>query len=223
MISQKVIKELQGLLKHSSWFQVSFVRASQYLSKLLKIIQQASEREVLWVMRVAILLVGGAAMALGIVVDSIYGLFYLCSDLIYVILFPQLLCCVHLPFTNTYGSMAGFILGLFFRLAGGEVLLNFPPLIKYWYYDEESGYQCFPFKTMAMLISLVAIILGSLCASGLFLGGVLPPQADIARVFHKRKEVHLGKELRGIHEDASKEMVMDYGMPMDNMGYSKDT
>ena len=36
------------------------------------------------------MLVGVFATVVAVSVDSIYGLFYLCSDLIYVILFPQL-------------------------------------------------------------------------------------------------------------------------------------
>ena len=159
---------------------------------------QASEKEILWVMRVSIFLIGGAATALAIVVDSIYGLWYLCSDLIYVILFPQLLCCVHLPFTNAYGSMAGFVLGLFFRLTGGEMFLDFPPLIKYPYYDEETGYQCFPFKTLAMLISLVTIIIGSLIAGVLFKKKILPAEADIARAFWHNQDVYETKEMKDI-------------------------
>jgi high affinity choline transporter 7 len=134
----------------------------------------------MWVMSGAIVCVGAAATALAITVDSIYGLWYLCSDLVYVILFPQLLCCVHIPFTNTYGSILGFILGLVFRFTGGEPLLSLPPAIEYPWYDAASGYQCFPFKTMSMLICLVSIIAGSYIARALFRKGILPPSLDIA-------------------------------------------
>jgi high affinity choline transporter 7 len=41
-------------------------------------------------------LVGGAATALAIIVHSVYGLWYLCADLVYVFLFPQLLCVVYI-------------------------------------------------------------------------------------------------------------------------------
>ncbi|CAF1029434.1 unnamed protein product [Rotaria sordida] len=70
---------------------------------------QASEREVLLVMRIGILLVGIGAAGIGILVSSIYVLWYLCSDLVYVILFPQLLCVVYVPHSNTYGSLAAYI------------------------------------------------------------------------------------------------------------------
>ncbi|ELU03853.1 hypothetical protein CAPTEDRAFT_131610 [Capitella teleta] len=160
--------------------------------------EEASEREIMWCMRIAIILVGVASSALAITVDSIYGLWYLCSDLVYVILFPQLLCCVHIPFTNTYGSIAGFILGLIFRFTGGEPLLNLPAAIEYWYFDAETGYQCFPFKTMSMLISLLAILLGSLIAKWLFKKGILSPKFDIARAFFLTESAYETKEMMDV-------------------------
>lgn len=36
------------------------------------------------------------------------GLRYLCADLVYVILFPQLLCVVYLERSNTYGCLLGY-------------------------------------------------------------------------------------------------------------------
>ncbi|ELT96417.1 hypothetical protein CAPTEDRAFT_120487 [Capitella teleta] len=145
--------------------------------------KEASEREITWCMRIAVILVGTASAALAIKVDSIYGLWYLCSDLVYVILFPQLLCCVHVPSTNTYGSIAGFVIGLIFRFTGGEPLIGLPAAIQYWYYDAETGYQCFPFKTMCMLISLVSILLGSFIAKLLFEKGILSHKFDVAGTF----------------------------------------
>lgn len=48
----------------------------------------------------------------------------MCSDLVYVILFPQLLIVVHFKdWVNTYGSLAAYIIGLFFRYV--HTLLQF--------------------------------------------------------------------------------------------------
>jgi high affinity choline transporter 7 len=44
---------------------------------------------------------------IAIFVKSIYGLFYLCSDLVYVILFPQLVSVIYIPWVNVIGSAAG--------------------------------------------------------------------------------------------------------------------
>ena len=83
----------------------------------------------------------------------------MCSDLVYVILFPQLLIVVHFKDKcNTYGSFVAYIVGMFIRLAGGEPLVFLPPLIKYPGYDEENGVQLFPFRTVAMLCSMFSLI-----------------------------------------------------------------
>ena len=79
----------------------------------------------------------------------------------------------------------GWILGMFFRLTGGEPLLSLPPLIKYPYYDECSGYQLIPFKTIAMLISLITIIFVSFITDKMFKSGCLPPGADIFNCYEE--------------------------------------
>ena len=140
---------------------------------------QASENEILWVMRGAIFGVGTLATVMGITVDSIYMLWFLCSDLVFVVLFPQLCCVVYLRWTNTYGSLCGYILGLFFRLAGGEESLGIPILIKYPFFDEKTNSQLFPFKTLCMLISLSTIIVVSLATKNLFERGILHRRLDI--------------------------------------------
>ena len=67
---------------------------------------QASENEVILVMKVSIIFVGIMATAMALTVKSVYGLWYLSSDLVFVILFPQLTCVVYLKKqVNTYGSL----------------------------------------------------------------------------------------------------------------------
>ncbi len=141
-------------------------------------------------MRFAILIVSILATVIAINVNSIYVLFYLCSDLVYVILFPQLLCVIHVDFTNTYGSAAGYILGWVFRLTGGEPLLGLPTAIKYpnWYVGDGQTYQLFPFKTMSMLISLLTIIIVSLLIKCLFESETLSKHADIFKAFEFNNE-----------------------------------
>ena len=120
---------------------------------------QASEREVIWVMRAAIFGVGALATAMAVTITSIYGLWFLCADLVYVILFPQLVSVVYLKGTNTYGSLSGYLVGLLLRLLGGEPLIGLPASIKYPGFHD--GLQRFPYKTLTMLISFAFIILVS--------------------------------------------------------------
>jgi len=82
-------------------------------------------------MRFGIFGVGVLAMVMGIMIDSIYELWYLCGDLVYVILFPQLVSVIYLSWTNTYGSLAGYIIGLLFRLLGGENAVRLSATIHY--------------------------------------------------------------------------------------------
>lgn len=138
-------------------------------------------------MRVSIVIVGALATVLAIVIKTIYGLWYLCADLVYVILFPQLACVIYLPFVNTYGSLAGYLVGLFFRLTGGEPLVSLPALIKYPNYDEENNFQNFPFKTMSMLISLIFIIVVSYLFKWLHDTDRLSESADILSAFSEEK------------------------------------
>lgn len=139
---------------------------------------QASENEILIVMRISIFGVGILATVMGIAVDSIYALWFLCSDLVFVVLFPQLVCVIYIGWTNTYGSLAGYILGLFFRLAGGESTLGIPILIEYPFYSEADG-QLFPFKTLCMFISMSTILAVSITTKYIFEHALLPAKMDI--------------------------------------------
>ncbi|XP_074623661.1 high-affinity choline transporter 1-like isoform X2 [Acropora palmata] len=147
--------------------------------------QKASEKEVIWVMRISMFIVGTAATAIAISVNSIYTLFALCSDLVYVILFPQLCCVIHLPDANIYGSIMGYIIGLILRVGGGESAIGFPAFIKYPYYDEKNKKQLFPFKTMSMMISFITIVSVSYLTKHLFTKGILPEKYDFLHYFKR--------------------------------------
>ena len=134
-------------------------------------------------MRIAIFGIGAAATMMSLMVNSIYTLFALCSDLVYVILFPQLCCVVYLQDTNTYGSFMGYILGLLFRILGGEDKIGLHPFIKFPYYDETEGKQLFPFRTLAMVISFVTIIAVSYSLKYLFEKEIIPLKYDFLHCF----------------------------------------
>ncbi|XP_071106962.1 high affinity choline transporter 1-like [Haliotis cracherodii] len=144
--------------------------------------KKTSDRMTIWVMRFTQFAMACCACAMAITVKSIYYLFYLCSDPVFVILFPQLTCAVYLRDTNAYGSLLGFLIGLIFRLLGGEPGLGLPPTIIYPWYDEEAG-QRFPFRALSMLISLVTVIGGSYLFHVLFKNGFIPIEYDIFNSF----------------------------------------
>uniref|UniRef100_A0AC35F4M5 High-affinity choline transporter 1 n=1 Tax=Panagrolaimus sp. PS1159 TaxID=55785 RepID=A0AC35F4M5_9BILA len=145
----------------------------------LTIRPHASEKEIIRVMRAAIVAVGILATVMALTIQSIYGLWYLCADLVYVILFPQLCCVVYFKRSNTYGCLCGYGVGLLLRLSGGEPLLHFPALIHYPMYDPETSTQYFPFKTMSMCASFFCCVTTSLLTEHLFKSGALQPELDV--------------------------------------------
>uniref|UniRef100_A0A8C7XGR2 High affinity choline transporter 1 n=1 Tax=Oryzias sinensis TaxID=183150 RepID=A0A8C7XGR2_9TELE len=152
--------------------------------------QSASDREIVWVMRVTIFVFGAIATAMALLTGSVYGLWYLSSDLVYVIIFPQLLSVLFVKGTNTYGSVAGYIFGFLLRIGGGEPYLKLPPFIYYpnWVIEEKIHHltgnveyfvlQRFPFKSMSMVASFLANVAFSYIAKYLFETGMLSHKYD---------------------------------------------
>jgi hypothetical protein len=139
---------------------------------------QATDLELLWVQRVSILSVGAVATVISILVPVVYGLFILAADVVFVIILPQLACAVFLPFTNASGAVAGYALGLLLRVGAGEPTVNLPAFIYYPYYDAEGGAQLFPFRTFAMLSSLLCICGVSVITNALYGSGVVATRLD---------------------------------------------
>ncbi len=118
-----------------------------------------SSRHMAKVIRRCIVLVGVAALLLALRVQSVYALWFLCSDFVYCILFPQLVCALYDPKANRIGSAAGLALSAVLRFGAGEAALGIPRLLP-WPMIED-GLVLFPYRTTAMLCGLVAIIVVS--------------------------------------------------------------
>ncbi|XP_043212002.1 high-affinity choline transporter 1-like, partial [Amphibalanus amphitrite] len=140
----------------------------------------ASETEIIWVMRVGIFITGALSTVMALTIPTIYGLWGLSSDLVYCILFPQLCMVVHFKHhCNTYGSLAGYIVGLMVRLSGGEDVMKIPPLILYPGYNYETKEQMFPFRTLAMVMCGITVIVVSRFTKYLFESHILAPKWDV--------------------------------------------
>lgn len=158
--------------------------SSMFARNVYKLIfrQNASETEVIWVMRLSIFVVGVLATVMALTIPTIYGLWGLSSDLVYCILFPQLCMVVHFKnHCNTYGSLAGYVAGILVRLSGGEQVMGIPALIHYPGYDHELKKQMFPFRTFAMLVCASCVIGVSRLTKYLFECHKLDPKWDIFR------------------------------------------
>lgn len=111
------------------------------------------------VIRRCIWIVGIAATILALNIQSVYELWFLCSDLVYCLLFPPLVCALFDKKANVYGALAGFILAAVLRFGGGDPILGLPNWIPY--PMVEDGLVLFPFRTTSMLVGLLSIILVS--------------------------------------------------------------
>ena len=141
-------------------------------------------------MRFTVLVCATLATVLSLTVNSIYVLFVLSGDFVYVILFPQFLCVIHVPICNSYGSLVGYIVGYVLRLAAGEPALNIPALIRYPLFEVIDGVptQLFPFRTLTMVMTLCTILLVSILTNVIFRRGYLDKKWDVLKCFASTSE-----------------------------------
>ena len=161
----------------------------------------------MWVIRISIVAAGALSTIMARTIPSVYALFVLCSDLVFVILFPQLLCAVYVPFVNVYGSIAGYVFSLFLRIGGGEKLIGIKPFVKYPYYDSETETQLFPYRTLSMVVNLAMLILVSYFVKFLFERQILSDKYDVFKGFYKEENANY--KLTGTIEKKEKEIVED--------------
>jgi high affinity choline transporter 7 len=120
---------------------------------------KANPHQLQQIIKRCIIIIGTTATLIALNAKSVYALWYLCSDLVYVILFPQLTCALFYKGANRYGSLAGFIVAMVLRIGGGEPLLGLPPLIPYPMIENDT--VLFPFRTFAAIAGFVAIFVVS--------------------------------------------------------------
>lgn len=134
---------------------------------------QSREKTLRLVLRTAIVFLSVAAVGLSLLAEgSVYTLWTFCADLIFVLLFPQLLMAMYDPKANRIGSITAFVVSLTIRLSGGEPLFHLQPFVDYpslfssWldggkeaWYDGET--MLFPYKTVAAFSGIILLPLVS--------------------------------------------------------------
>jgi high affinity choline transporter 7 len=105
------------------------------------------------IMRAAIVTIGALAVWMAIKVQSVQALWFFTSDLVFVLLFPQLVYALFDPKANLTGSVSAFTVSLILRLGGGEPLFGVPALIPY------PGWL--PFHVMAAAAGMILLPLVS--------------------------------------------------------------
>ena len=108
-------------------------------------------QKIIWV-------VGICAMLIALKVGSIYELWFLCSDLVYCLLFPALVTALFDRRSNSVGAVTGFFVALVLRFGGGEPFLGIPAWLPY---PSDGSVITVPYKTIAMLAGLGTIMLVS--------------------------------------------------------------
>nr|KAG5702452.1 hypothetical protein BaRGS_027539 [Batillaria attramentaria] len=128
---------------------------------------------------------GVLATLIACTANSVYGLFVLCSDLMYVILFPQFTLVLWFTQSNAYGCLAGYSVAFLLRVLGGEPLIGLPALLRFPLYDEVAG-QLFPFRTFSMLCNCAVTIAVSLLTNAVFFRGWVPAKYDKLNCLRQR-------------------------------------
>jgi high affinity choline transporter 7 len=163
LLFAKAVPPLIGLLglaaiigAVTSSFSSSILSAGSMLSwNCLKrlVWPSLSVRDMKRVIRSSILLFGALAAVLALKVQSVQALWFFTSDLVFVLLFPQILFALFDPKANRSGSIAAFAVSFVLRVGGGEPLLGLPAFIDY--------PDTVPFRTVAAAVGLVLLPLVS--------------------------------------------------------------
>ena len=108
------------------------------------------------IVRRCIWIIGIAATILALQIESVYQLWFLCSDFVYCLLFPALVAALFDPKANAWGALFGFIIAAVLRFGGGEATLGLPGFIDY-PTTADGEEVLFPFRTLAMMSGMLTI------------------------------------------------------------------
>lgn len=141
---------------------------------------EASSKQLARIIQRFVWVAGGIATILALRVQSVYDLWFLCSDFVYTVLFPQLVAVLFDKKANTAGSLSGFIVSVVLRLGSGVPAFGLAPWIPWPMPAELGGAANFPFRSATMVAALLTILVVSRLTQTLQPAIPLDPEPDEA-------------------------------------------
>ncbi|XP_072251386.1 high-affinity choline transporter 1-like, partial [Leuresthes tenuis] len=166
----------------SSLLSATSIFSYNIYKKILR--KEASHKELQWVIRVTVVLVGLVGASLTFLQNSIMVFWLLGSDISYTIMFPQMVCVLFFNISNSYGCLTGLLGGLLLRLLSGEPAVGLPVVLHLPGCTLEDGVyvQHAPVRTICTLSAIFLILLSSYLASLLFNKGLISERWDVFKV-----------------------------------------
>ncbi|XP_077387311.1 high-affinity choline transporter 1-like [Festucalex cinctus] len=169
----------------SSMDSLLLAAVSLFVSNIYKRIlrTRASEREVQWVIRITVLLIGITGTSFTFLKVSIMSFWVLGSSITYIFMFPQLVCVLFFHCSNGYGAMTGLVIAVVLRILSGEPSLGLPVTLHLPGCTLENGVyvQHAPVSTICMMCNFIFTLLVSYLASLMFNKGLIPERFDICK------------------------------------------
>ncbi|XP_074554364.1 high affinity choline transporter 1-like isoform X2 [Halichoeres trimaculatus] len=139
--------------------------ASQLGRNIFKniIYKRATEKMIIIVVKVSILLCGLMGAGLAMLSSSIHLFWIVSADVLYSMMTPQVTCIFYSSHrVNKYGACSGLVVAIILRVLVGEPMIGLPDVLPLpWDKIQEDGsrYRLFPFRTAIMLITTGTILL----------------------------------------------------------------
>eukprot|EP00088_Acartia_fossae_P042838 TRINITY_DN4508_c0_g1_i1.p1 TRINITY_DN4508_c0_g1~~TRINITY_DN4508_c0_g1_i1.p1 ORF type:complete len:582 (-),score=104.09 TRINITY_DN4508_c0_g1_i1:949-2694(-) len=199
----------------SSMLSASTMLARNVYHKVLR--PNCEEKEVLWALYVLIAINCFIATLLAIVYKSVYDLFVLCGDFMFVIVFPQLVFVLYWNLTNTYGTVSSFVIVLLFRFLVGDTYMKIAPTISFGTvynsacflengdkipdYDPKNCEGAVPFRMIVTLIGIIVHMAVAYGAHYLFVHRRLSLKYDFLKCFKKSGHEVVPRTSRHLKEE----------------------